>query len=107
VVYKITQPYWKSFFQFTVGKLFCNAFFNFNSDEFLGTASFKSLKIQPYIQMDREKRETALVEQYLELKGSKLKSKDAFEKIQKMGFRKTRTTMYRHIVSVRSTGHAL
>jgi hypothetical protein len=54
--------------------------------------------------MDRERRETALVEQYLELN---LKSKDAFEIIKKMGYTKTQRTMNRHIASVRSTGHAL
>jgi hypothetical protein len=57
--------------------------------------------------MGREKRKTAFAEQYLKLKGSKLNSKDAFEKIQKMGFPKTRSTMNRYIASVRSTGHAL
>jgi transposase len=57
--------------------------------------------------MEREKRETAFAEQYLKLKGSDLKSKDAFKIIQKMGFPKTRSTMNRHIASLRRTGHAL
>jgi transposase len=57
--------------------------------------------------MDTEKRETAFAEQFLELLDANLKPKVAFEKIKKMGYTKTRSTMYRHIASVRRTGHAL
>jgi hypothetical protein len=59
------------------------------------------------MQMDREKRETAFVEQFLKLKASKLKTNAAFEIIQKMGYTGSRRTMNRHIASVHSTGHAL
>jgi transposase len=57
--------------------------------------------------MDREKRETAFAEQYLKFLDSNLKPKVAFEKIQKMGYTGTRSTMNRHIASLRRTGHAL
>jgi hypothetical protein len=59
------------------------------------------------MQMDREKRETAFVEQFLKLKGSKVKTNAAFEIIQKMGYTGTRRTMDRHIATVHSTGHVL
>jgi hypothetical protein len=59
------------------------------------------------MQMDREKRETAFVEQFIKLKASKLKTNAAFKTIQKMGFTGTQRTMDRHIASVHSTGHAL
>jgi transposase len=57
--------------------------------------------------MDREKRETVFAEQYLKFLDSNLKPKVAFEKMQKMGYTGTRSTMNRHIASLRRTGHAL
>lgn len=57
--------------------------------------------------MDREKRETELAAQCLKLKVGGLKSKAAFEAVQNMGFQGSRRTMDRHILSVRSTGHAV
>jgi hypothetical protein len=57
--------------------------------------------------MDREKRETAFAEQYLKFLDSNLKPKVAFEIMQKMGYTGTRSTMNRHIASLRRTGHAL
>lgn len=57
--------------------------------------------------MDKEKRETELVQQYLKLRSLKLKPNDGLDILKKMGFNGTQRTLDRHVVAVRSTGHAV
>lgn len=57
--------------------------------------------------MDTHETETVFVEQYLKLLASNMKTQDAFENIQKMGFQKTQRTMDRHVLSYITTGNAL
>eukprot|EP00981_Chlorochromonas_danica_P010281 scaffold3079_cov187-Ochromonas_danica.AAC.8 len=57
--------------------------------------------------MDKEEKETEFAEQYIKLKDANMRPRDAFEIMQKLGYSKSRETMYRHVASVLSTGHAL
>jgi hypothetical protein len=57
--------------------------------------------------MNKEKRETEFANQFFLLKNLKWKTKDTFQIVQNIGFKRILRAMYYHILKFKSKTHAL